>query len=315
MLQIRNVLFPTDRTAWSKSVFEHAVFYAGRHDARLHALTVTWSEADETPATTPNSDDAFRTGLRDIAAAAGVELVEAEVQVFSPDTGILDYAAEIDADLIAMATHGRRGLSHAFIGSIAESIVRRAACPVLTVRPSAPYHAVGAKRILVPLDFSVHARKALAHARELQRITGAELHLLHVLQTLPAYGIVDAPPEPHPLSESERMAAVDSLREIAAEVLGMSLAPAMHVVGGMGNPALDVLDAAERIDADLIVMATHGRTGVRRFFLGSVAEKVVQLAPCPVFTVKAFEKSLLPSVDASGAAAPGAGVRFERETA
>ena len=140
-----------------------------------------------------------------------------------------------------------------------------------------------------------------------------------MLQTLPAYGIVDAPPEPHPMSEVERAAGEEALREIAAEVLGATdgsaRAPTFHVVGGMGNPALDVLDAAARLDADLIVMATHGRTGVRRFFLGSVAEKVVQLAPCPVFTVKAFEKSLLPSVDASGAAAPRADARFERETA
>ncbi|MEP0548904.1 MAG: universal stress protein [Rhodothermales bacterium] len=301
MLLIKNVLFPTDRTAWSKSVFEHAVFYAGRHGARLHALTVTWDEAAET-LDPPEADDAFRTGLRATAAAAGVELVEAERQVFSPDAGILDYAAEIDADLIVMATHGRRGLSHAFIGSVAESVVRRAACPVLTARPSAPYHGVAAKRILVPLDFSAHARKALAHARELHRLTGAELHLLHVLQTLPAYGIVDAPPEPHPMSEAERTAAEEALREIAAEVLGATdgsaASPAFHVIGGMGNPALDVLDAAARLDADLIVMATHGRTGVRRFFLGSVAEKVVQLAPCPVFTVKAFEKSLLPGTEA-----------------
>ena len=299
MLKIRNVLFPTDRTAWSKSVFEHAVFYAGQHDARLHVLTVTWGKADEMLATTPpEDDDAFRAGLREIASAAGVELVETEVQVFSPDTGILDYAAEIDADLIVMATHGRRGLSHAFIGSVAESVVRRAACPVVTARPSAPYHDVAAKRILVPLDFSAYARRALAHARELQQITGAELHLIHVLQTLPAYGILDAPVEPEMLSETERVAAESALREIAAEVLGTSIPSTLHVVGGMGNPALDVLDAAERVDADLIVMATHGRTGVRRFFLGSVAEKVVQLAPCPVFTVKAFEKSLLPGDEA-----------------
>ncbi len=294
MLQIRNVLFPTDRTAWSKSVFEHAVFYAGRHDARLHVLTATWGETSEEPSDT---DDAFRADLRKTADAAGVELVEAEVQVFSPDTGILDYAAEIDADLIVMATHGRRGLSHAFIGSVAESVVRRAACPVLTVRPSAPYHSVAAKCILVPLDFSAHARKALAHARELQRITGAELHVIHVLQTMPAYGIADVPTEPHVPSEAERAEAETALREIAAEVLESSTPLTLHVVGGMGNPALDVLDAAERVHADLIVMATHGRTGVRRFFLGSVAEKVVQLAPCPVFTVKAFERSLLPGAE------------------
>lgn len=295
MLQIRNVLFPTDRTTWSKSVFEHAVAYAGRHNARLHVLTVMWSEADEAlQAVPPSATDAFRTSIHATAGAAGVDLVEAEVREFSPDTGILNYAMQVDADLIVMATHGRRGVSHAFIGSIAESVVRRAGCPVLTVRPSAPYLGTGAKRILVPLDFSVHARKALAHAREVCDVTGAELHLLHVIPTAPAYGFADAPLVPDLLSEDERAAAEKKLREIAAEVLGPQHVPTMHVAGGIGNPALHVLDVVDRLGPDLIVMATHGRTGVQRFFLGSVTEKVVQLAPCPVFTVKAFGKSLLP---------------------
>lgn len=310
MLQIKRVLFPTDRTAWSKSVFEHALYYASRHGARLHVLTVMWGEPDPAlHALPPDASDAFRTSLHEAARAAGVDLAEAQRRAFSPDTGILDYAEEIDADLVVMATHGLRGLRHAFIGSVAESVVRRAECPVLTVHPDEPYTGVEATRILVPLDFSVHARKALAHARELRGVTGAELHLLHVVPTFPSYGIIDAPEVPHPLPEAERSDAERTLREVAAEVLGPGSPPTFHVEGGMGNPALDVLNVAEELDADLIVMATHGRTGVRRFFLGSVAEKVVQLAPCPVLAVKAFGKSLLPG------AALGASVRARPATA
>lgn len=300
MLQIQNILFPNDHTVWSEIAFAHAARLAQRHAAKLHILTVSVEGDDGVLVTAPPEEmDAFGKRLHDAAAAAvGFDLLHAELGARSVPRGILAYAKRIEADLVVMATHGRRGLDHAFIGSIAEAVVRQSDCPVLTVRPTAERTEAVPERILVPLDFSAHARTALAYARELRDGTQAELHLLHVHSMLPRFGFADAPPEPEHISDLDREALETKLRHIAAEVLGPSTPPTTHVVAGQGNPALGVLDTAERLRADLIVQASHGRSGIRRFMMGSVAEKVVQLAPCPVFTVKAFGKSVLPGVTA-----------------
>lgn len=300
MLRIQHVLLPTDRSAWSEVVFAHAARLAQRHGATLHILTVSvgGSEDNGTLVTTsPDESDDFAARLHEAAAdAVGFEVVHASLAAPSVPRGIIDYAERVDADLVVMATHGRRGVDHALIGSIAEAVVRRAACPVLTVRPTAEHTETSPQRILVPIDLSVHARSALAHAREIAEDSGAEVHLLHVVQSFPDYGTAEIPPVTETLSETERREVEAALREIAGEVLGDDLPVTLHVDEALGNPALLVLDLAERLNADLIVLGSHGRSGIRRFWLGSVTEKVVQLAPCPVFTVKVFGKSLLPSV-------------------
>ena len=300
MLRIQQVLLPTDRTAWSETVFAHAARYARDHGATLHVLTVsTGRDAEEwEPVTAPPADaDAFTNRLHEAAAdAVGFDVVHADHTAPSVSRGILDYAERIDADLIVMATHGRRGVDHALIGSIAEAVVRRSPCPVLTVRPTAEHTETSPHRVLVPVDLSVHARRALAYAREIVEGTQAEVHLVHVVQSYPNYGAVDAPPAAESLTDAERQAAEDELRGLVGEVVGDDLPVSLHVEAVLGNPALVVLDLAERLDIDLMVLGSHGRSGIRRFWLGSVTEKVVQLAPCPVFTVKVFGKSLLPSV-------------------
>src|SRR5690606_2923950 len=108
-----------------------------------------------------------------------------------PTTGILDYAGRVDADLIVMATHSRRGLDHLLLGSIAEAVVREAVCPVFTVGPMERLDEDRPPRLLVPADFSKHARRALAYAKELARLYEAELHALHVVEAEPIYGRID----------------------------------------------------------------------------------------------------------------------------
>jgi nucleotide-binding universal stress UspA family protein len=300
MLRIQQVLLPTDRTAWSEAVFAHAARYARDHGARLHVLTVSAGRDEEEwePVTAPPADaDAFTERLHEAAAdAVGFEVVHADHAAPSVSRGILDYAERIDADLIVMATHGRRGVDHALIGSIAEAVVRRSPCPVLTARPTAEHTETSPRRVLVPVDLSVHARRALAYAREIVEGTGAEVHLVHVVQPYPNYGVVDTPPAEQSLTDAERQAAENELRGLVGEVMGDDMPVRLHVESVLGNPALPVLDLAERLDIDLLVLGSHGRSGIRRFWLGSVTEKVVQLAPCPVFTVKVFGKSLLPTV-------------------
>ena len=293
MLKIRNILLPTDGTALAEYAFTQASFFAGRHAARLHVLHVEIAHGDRvgTLVTEYSADSgAFRTKLHEAAAESiGVEIVQADLAAPSAEDGILDYAKAHDIDLIVMATRGRRGVDHVLMGSTAEAVVRRAPCPVLTVRPTAEHSGVEIERIVVPVDFSEHAWLATAHAKELAQLFNATVHLVHAMEVLPPVGFADFPPVvPDESMQSDARKALEDLYE---ESEGPSGPVEYHVE--IGHPAIEVLTAAKRIDADLMIISTHGRTGLKRMLMGSVAERMVQKAPCPVFVVKAFGQSLL----------------------
>lgn len=139
--------------------------------------------------------------------------------------------------------------------------------------------------LLVPHDFSDDAEAALDAAVELARRLGARLHLLHVYQqpvdVLSPYGIA-IPPNVGP---ELRAAAQTRLEKLAERIPDLQVQ--VHVAEG--PPALAIAETAEALAVDLVVMGTHGRTGLRHLLLGSVAERTMRTAPCPVLTVKAPE--------------------------
>jgi nucleotide-binding universal stress UspA family protein len=146
------------------------------------------------------------------------------------------------------------------------------------------------RNIVVPYDFSIHARSALATAINLaKRIEGSELHLLHVVQ-MPTYAYPGAAMPPTAALDIE--AICDSARKSLAEIVEFhgDLPPGteVHVVAGLGI-ADSIRESSEAIDADLIVMGTHGRTGLAHVFIGSVTERTLRIAPCPVVAVRTDE--------------------------
>ena len=142
------------------------------------------------------------------------------------------------------------------------------------------------RKILVPTDFSTPADEALERAGQLARLTGAELHLLHAYE-LPTttLGVVDVPLAlPQEFFDRIREAAQSQLEERAKKLTAGGAEVRAHLT--LDTPSRAILDAAEKLGADLIVMGTHGRTGMKHVLLGSVAERTVRLANCPVLTVK-----------------------------
>jgi nucleotide-binding universal stress UspA family protein len=136
------------------------------------------------------------------------------------------------------------------------------------------------RTILHPTDFSEHAQSAFLLACSLARDYGARLLLLHVgkeLMVMPVEGV--APPEPAHYREE----LTEELLMLRAQAPEVSIEPQL-IVGG--HPAGQIVRVARERKADLIVLGTHGRTGVGRFLLGSVAEEVLRKAPCPVLTAK-----------------------------
>jgi nucleotide-binding universal stress UspA family protein len=145
------------------------------------------------------------------------------------------------------------------------------------------------RRILLPVDFSEHSKSALRYARALAIIYDARLEVVHVIDSeiIPVVYGLDAMAPP---TEQVHQRAAEALRDLVA---GETEAEQITTTVTVGHPATEVLAYAKAREVDLIVIATHGRSGLKHFLMGSVAEKVVRMAPCPVFTVKSFGKDLL----------------------
>jgi universal stress protein A len=141
------------------------------------------------------------------------------------------------------------------------------------------------RRIVVPTDFSEGATEAWGLARRMARALGSELTLLHVFVEPPAHGDPYAGPPVIPvLIEAEKW-VTDELEKWAAEARKEAIAVRTFVRHG-SSPATRITELAGEEHADLVIMGTHGRGGVTRLLLGSVADRVIRTAPCPVLTVR-----------------------------
>ncbi len=217
---------------------------------------------------------------------AGVARVEASV-LSGPVADALE--AEVDrwgADLVVMSTHGRGGLGRFWLGSVADRLLHAVTVPLLLVRPTAEGAApspAGIERIVVPLDGSALAQSALEPAAALAALFGAELHLIRVVPpTLYVAAAVDLPYVYDPaLDAALEREATEYLAAQAAALRSRGLRVATQVDR---NPVVAhaVLDAAEARSGAIVCLATHGRAGAGRVFLGSVADKLVRGASCPV---------------------------------
>jgi len=143
--------------------------------------------------------------------------------------------------------------------------------------------------ILVPVDFSDHSQRALDEAIGLAKNFGAELHLLHCYQIHPTaiapYGIV----VPETFEHDIRMAALQRLSEWHEKASAQGVRVQEHITAHF--PSDEIAAMAEKLGVDLIVMGTRGLTGFKHVLLGSVAERTIRIAPCPVLTVKHSEAS------------------------
>lgn len=311
MLTIENILFPTDFTPRAEDAFSHAAHLANRHDARIHVFNVvTPEEADQTNPMDylplEESGGALILTAEDVdvpgppQADMNVEIVYRKMEGVSPAKEIVDYVGEYDIDLVVMGTHGRQGINRLLSGSVSEEVVRQSSCPVFTVLGrDDPQPGPDIQSVLAPVDFSESARLGLAHAREFAVAYGASLDVLHVVEeaVFPSvYGLDPITPYLPDVQERAR----EALERLTDDVVDGAVPTNLHVMTGYA--ARDLIDFADEHGTGLIAMATHGRTGLERFLIGSVAEKVIRSASCPVFTVKPFGKSLLSEpVPSSGA--------------
>jgi nucleotide-binding universal stress UspA family protein len=212
----------------------------------------------------------------DLGKEMGVE-VEPLVVNGIPTKEIVD--ASEDYDLIVMGTAARTGVSLLLLGSVAQKVIRFSSCPVLVV---SSHHPVGLKcrRILIPTDGNDNTRTAVRYGLEMARTFNAEVTALSASsvrgRTFASGGDIEHfPPE-------VCRTAVDY---VASE--GRKLGIAVKPVIVTGSPANEIIKASS--EHDLIVMGTNGRTGLEYLRLGSVAEKTIRHARCPVLVVRSDE--------------------------
>jgi nucleotide-binding universal stress UspA family protein len=219
----------------------------------------------------------------------GVSASEREVDGF-PDTGISETADEVDADLVVIGTHGRTGLKRLLLGSVAERVVRLCRRHVMVARP-APAEpagqgaaADGYRRILVPTDFSPRAELALEIAVELAG-PGSAIELLHAWNLPALTGSLVPSRVTENVLEPVRASLEAGARQKGEALIARHARPSIQisltVVNDSAARAIDQRSAGH----DLIVMGGHGRRGLRRLILGSVAEATVRHASCSVVVV------------------------------
>ncbi|RIL04813.1 MAG: hypothetical protein DCC71_12775 [Proteobacteria bacterium] len=293
MSRFRTILVPIDFSEHADAALDRALAIARAGGGRVHLLHAYEIPLGTIPPYGVEIPEAVLTGVRDAAArrlekaahkaeGAGVPC-EAHLVHAPAASAIVESARALGVDLVVMGTRGLTGLKHVLLGSVAERTVRTAPCPVLTVKPDGPASA-GFAKILVPADFSTHAERALALAIELAQESAGEIHLLHAYE-LPAsvtmaYGIAI----PQTVWDGVQEAGAARLAELAKRVEKAGVRVVSHL---MTAPAADAIaDAAAAHRVDLVVIATRGLTGLKHVVLGSVAERTLRIAPCPVLTVR-----------------------------
>ncbi|MCX6020684.1 MAG: universal stress protein [Chloroflexi bacterium] len=200
---------------------------------------------------------------------------------------IVRLAGAENADLIALATHGRSGIDRWVHGSVAEAVLQIASTPVLLIHPADYVVSQSVQQLVIPLDGSPLAEAALAEAVTLATAMKTPLALVRVVEPVylaadPAAGIMT---DYGNLLDDMQGAARAYLDEQAAALTAQGLTVTTAVP--IGTPAKEIVDFAQAHPGSLIVIATHGRTGVAGILLGSVARRVVQQAGAPTMLVQA----------------------------
>lgn len=277
------ILAPTDGSDYARTAVEHAGALAGLFDATVEVLTTVdeWNLERVT-----REEDSRLAWAHEVADSAVSALESADVDVESSvEVGVAheviqEHAA--DCDLVVMGSRGRSGLERFLLGSVTETVVRTTNTPVLTVtdrdggQRRFPY-----EHVLVPTDGSEGATAAAQHGVDLAAACGATVHAVSVVDERAIVGTVG--------SEQLRDTIRERCERAVTSVEGAASAVGLEDVRTTvleGTPHRALGEYVRGQDVDVVVMGTHGRSGVDRLLLGSVAERMLRTSPVPVLTVR-----------------------------
>jgi nucleotide-binding universal stress UspA family protein len=286
---LTTILVPLDGSPLAEDALPYAERLAEASSARLVLTRVLPVFSTAPPYEDLTSVDEAREYLQRIAARLTTRGRQVDTSAVwgDPVEMILERVHSTQADLVVMATHGRSGPGRWLYGSVAEQVLRRAPVPVLTVPPQAggAWPAERPPKILVALDGSKLAEAALPPVAELAAHLGAPLVLVQVIAFPPFSLCAD---DGAYLAAFDCDAAIASAQDYLAGVAA-GLGPAVGRVDGraaVGQPSVAIGELAQQEGADLIAMATHGRHGLARLVLGSVATATMRQTTVPLLLIR-----------------------------
>lgn len=293
MLTLTRILCPTDFSEVSVRAETYAAALARHYDATLHLLHVDpplplMAPYGEVPVDIRLFEEQRAQAEADLAAAkaraqAAGATVETSLRGGHAAREVLEVAREQAADLVVLGTHGRGGVEHLLLGSVAEKVLRKARCPVLVVPPGAhPETGVRFSRILCPIDGSTASNDAARFAVSLARETDGRVILLTVVEPVPVYGEFGAFDV-----EAYRRAGEAHARTMLTEAVSPDVREWCRVDEriAIGKASERIVDAATSERADIIVMGVRGRGAIDMLAFGSTTNEVIRRSACPVLAV------------------------------
>jgi nucleotide-binding universal stress UspA family protein len=287
MFRLQEILVPLDGSGEAESVIPYLRDLAPRFSSRAHILAVCIGEK------TRRVNRLLEDYINKIVRGLQSDNIKAKAVIrygIAADK-ILDFTTKNEIDLIIMATHGRSGITRWWMGSVAEKVISEATAPVLLIRSKRP-RKTGTTgklnflhKILAPLDGSDIGEAALPYAETLAVNSGASISLLQVVSppgTVEA-GLLEGP-NWRKFVKAMQDAGKEYLKNIAERLNAKGIKSAYDVV--TGDPADKIVEYADDKSVSLIAMSTHGRTGLTRWVLGSIADKVLHGASIPILLVR-----------------------------
>lgn len=296
------VLLAVDGSEEAERAARLGVMLSDKTDSELHivyaAPTTSLYALPESQIYAPQTHDT----LVDIAKKSGREVLDDQLNKLKemggevagthlglgrPDSEIVRISEDIGAGIVIVGSRGLGALRRALMGSVSESVVRHAHCPVLVVRSHETESNLIGGRLLVATDGSEEAASAVEAAIELAEATGAELHLVYVLQ-------VDPPtPYPHAFAAERWESSLQKAKEdarIYIEKQAEHLKTERGIEAGahlkFGQAAHEIVELGEELGVGLLVVGSRGLGGIRRSLMGSVSDAVVRHAHSPVLVVR-----------------------------
>lgn len=294
----KHILVPLDGSAMAEAALPAAGFLAKKLGATTTLFHVMERNAPRAVHGQPHLQHVEEAVnyLAETARRAFPEDVQVDCHVHESEAdsvakSIVEHMDELNPDVIIMCSHGRGKALHLFLGSIAQKVVSMGSLPVLITHPGkeGDIPAFTCKTLLLPLDGNPDHEQALPVAKELAEVCGAVLHLAVVIPSygaLSGQGVVTSRFLPGTMSKLLEMSVENAegyLQSLLETIRGQGVVASAQVL--RGDPATVIIHSAQQSQTDLIVLATHGRTGMEAFWKGSVTHKICSRSRIPLLLI------------------------------
>jgi nucleotide-binding universal stress UspA family protein len=287
--RVEKILLSTDGSEYSEGAIREAIKLAKKCSSTLSVLSVIETNPElETiaPQVTEKAEKKARLHLDDIQARAKKDGIVCDCIIREGEdsyTYIVDEAVKRKSTMIVMGRRGRTGLRRLMMGSVTARVIGHAPCTVLVVPRAAEFEC---RHILVATDGSTYGDAAAAEAISMAKQLGSRLTALSVVhsESMSPMDIVSSQMQRDLIAEKEMKEAEQNVKKVKDAAVAAGIKTDALIMGG--KPSEAIIQTAKDKQADLIVLGSHGKTGVEKLLVGSVAERVIVLSPCPVLVVK-----------------------------